>query len=107
MQTFLHAQVMIFAISEVNQHTPRVLPNVTIGYDIYDTCGDVNFAIRATLQLLQSDQTQKCLVPESFQSALPEPKAKVLVGERYSEISIAVARVVALTSVAQVCLLCV
>ena len=94
---------MIYAIREVNQQS--VLPNFTIGYDIYDTCTDVSIAIIAALQLLrnQSDP-QRCLVPETFQSALPEPKTKAVIGERYSAISIAVARVLALSSVAQVCL---
>ncbi|XP_044021852.1 G-protein coupled receptor family C group 6 member A-like [Siniperca chuatsi] len=102
-QTFLHTQVMIYAIGEINQRTPRVLPDFTIGYDIHDTCGDVSFAIRATLQLLknQSDP-QSCLVPANFQSALTEPKTKAVIGEKYSEVSIAVARVVALSSVAQI-----
>ncbi|XP_023129920.1 G-protein coupled receptor family C group 6 member A-like [Amphiprion ocellaris] len=100
---FLHTQVMIHAIREVNQRTPRVLPNFTIGYDIYDTCGDVSIAIRAALQLLknQSDP-QSCLVPENIQSALSEPQTKVVIGERYSEVSIAVARILALSSVAQI-----
>ena len=104
---FLQTQVMIYAIREINQYTPRVLPNITIGYDIYDTCGDVTLAIRAALQLLedQSDP-QSCLLPENIQSALPEPKTKVVIGERNSEVSIAVARVVSLSSVAQVCFLC-
>uniref|UniRef100_A0A3P8UB40 G-protein coupled receptor family C group 6 member A n=1 Tax=Amphiprion percula TaxID=161767 RepID=A0A3P8UB40_AMPPE len=95
--------LMIHAIREVNQRTPRVLPNFTIGYDIYDTCGDVSIAIRAALQLLknQSDP-QSCLVPENIQSALSEPQTKVVIGERYSEVSIAVARILALSSVAQI-----
>ena len=93
---------MIYAIREINQRA-GVLPNFTIGYDIYDTCGDVNFAIRATLQMLKNHQ--KCLVPNTFQSALPEPQTKAVIGERYSEVSIAVARVFALSSVAQVRLL--
>lgn len=103
---FLHTQVMIYAIREINQRAPRALPNFTIGYDIYDTCADVSTAIRATLQLLknQSD-TESCLVPAKFQSALPEPTTKAVIGERYSEVSIAVARVFALSSVPQVCLL--
>ncbi len=105
MRGFLQSQVMIYAIREVNQR--MLLPDFTIGYDIYDTCGDVSFAIRAALQLLknQSDP-QRCLVPEKFQTALPEPTTKAVIGERFSEISIAVARVVALSSVAQVRLLC-
>uniref|UniRef100_A0A668VWE8 G-protein coupled receptors family 3 profile domain-containing protein n=1 Tax=Oreochromis aureus TaxID=47969 RepID=A0A668VWE8_OREAU len=96
-QMFLRSQVMIYAISKIN------LPNITIGYDIYDTCGDVSLALRATLQLLknQSDP-QSCLVPADAQSKLPEPKTKVVIGERTSEVSIAVARLVALSSIAQI-----
>ncbi|KAL3968473.1 MHC class I antigen [Sarotherodon galilaeus] len=96
-QMFLRSQVMIYAISKIN------LPNITIGYDIYDTCGDVSLALRATLQLLknQSDP-QSCLVPADAQSKLPEPETKVVIGERTSEVSIAVARLVALSSVAQI-----
>uniref|UniRef100_A0A087XW95 G-protein coupled receptors family 3 profile domain-containing protein n=1 Tax=Poecilia formosa TaxID=48698 RepID=A0A087XW95_POEFO len=102
-QTFLRTQVMIYSIQEINQRTPRLLPNLTLGYDIYDTCGDVSLAIRATLQLLkdQSDP-QRCLIPPSINSSLPEPETKVVIGERYSELSIAVARVLALPSVTQI-----
>ncbi|XP_069016561.1 G-protein coupled receptor family C group 6 member A-like [Embiotoca jacksoni] len=100
---FLHSQVMIYSIGEINQRTPRLLPNFTIGYDIHDTCGDVSHAIRATLQLLknQSDP-HSCLLPAHPDSALPEPQTKVVIGERYSEVSIAVARIFALSSVAQI-----
>ncbi|XP_033498862.2 G-protein coupled receptor family C group 6 member A-like [Epinephelus lanceolatus] len=102
-QSFLRSQVMIYAIREINQRTPRVLPNITIGYDIYDTCGDASFAISATLQLLKSQSDpQSCLVPASSQSALTEPKTKAVIGEAFSEVSIAVARIVALSSVAQI-----
>ncbi|XP_063353832.1 G-protein coupled receptor family C group 6 member A-like [Pelmatolapia mariae] len=89
-QMFLRSQVMIYAIKEIK------LPNITIGYDIYDTCGDVSLAVRATLELLknQSDP-QSCLLPS-------EPQMKVVIGERYSEVSIAVARIVALSSVTQI-----
>ncbi|KAG7225155.1 hypothetical protein INR49_014786, partial [Caranx melampygus] len=100
---FLRTQVMIYAIREANQRTQRILPNFTIGYDIYDTCGDVSLAIRATLQLLrnQSDP-QDCLLPTSIHSALPDPQTKVVIGEQYSEVSIAVARILALASVTQI-----
>ncbi|XP_078134523.1 G-protein coupled receptor family C group 6 member A-like [Sander vitreus] len=99
LRMFLRSQVMIYAIREINQQT-GVVPNFTIGYDIYDTCGDVSFAVRATLQMLKNPQS--CLVPPTFQSALPEPQTKAVIGERYSEVSIAVARVFALSSVAQI-----
>uniref|UniRef100_A0A665V502 G-protein coupled receptors family 3 profile domain-containing protein n=1 Tax=Echeneis naucrates TaxID=173247 RepID=A0A665V502_ECHNA len=100
LQMFLRTHVMIYAIREINQRTQRVLPNITLGYDIYDTCSDVSVAIRATLQLLNNPQS--CLLPARIHSALPEPQIKAVIGERSSETSIAVARVLALTSVAQV-----
>ncbi|XP_029982919.1 G-protein coupled receptor family C group 6 member A-like [Sphaeramia orbicularis] len=102
-RNFLRSQVMIFALEEINQRTPKLLPNLTLGYDIYDTCGDVTVAIRATLQLLknQSDP-QSCLLPVNISSDLVEPRTKALIGERYSEVSAAVARVVALSSVPQI-----
>uniref|UniRef100_A0A3P9PKB0 G-protein coupled receptor family C group 6 member A-like n=1 Tax=Poecilia reticulata TaxID=8081 RepID=A0A3P9PKB0_POERE len=100
---FLRTQVMIYSIQEINQRMPRLLPNLTLGYDIYDTCGDVTLAIRATLQLLkdQSDP-QRCLIPASINFAFPEPETKVVIGETFSEVSIAVARVLALPSVTQI-----
>ncbi|XP_054893948.1 G-protein coupled receptor family C group 6 member A-like isoform X2 [Poeciliopsis prolifica] len=102
-QTFLRTQVMIYSIQEINKRMPRLLPNLTLGYDIYDTCGDVGLAIRATLQLLKSQSDpQRCLIPESINSSLPEPETKVVIGERSSEVSIAVARVLALPSVTQI-----
>lgn len=96
---------MIYSIEEINQRTPRLLPNLTLGYDIYDTCGDVNLAIIETLQLMKNQSDPKsCLLPEHIDLPLRETQTKAVIGERYSEVSTAVARVLALTSVAQVCL---
>lgn len=95
---------MIYAIREVNLGTPRLLPNFTLGYEIFDTCGDISFAIRSAIHMLDSHKTSECLVPETFQAPLPEPRTKAVIGERYSEVSIAVARLLALSSVTQVCL---
>ncbi|XP_034061919.1 G-protein coupled receptor family C group 6 member A-like [Gymnodraco acuticeps] len=86
---------MIYAIREINKRTPRPLPNYTIGFDIYDTCADVSFAIRATHELLKNhSDPHSCL--------LAEPKTKAVIGAGSSEVSIAVARVLALSSVAQI-----
>ncbi|KAM7403992.1 hypothetical protein PAMA_004419 [Pampus argenteus] len=101
--TFLHTQVMIYSIRELNRRTPRLLPNITLGYDIFDTCGDVTLAIRATLQLLESQLDRPIFSPpENSPPVLPESKMKAVIGERYSEVSVAVARVVALSTVAQI-----
>ncbi|KAM4625915.1 G-protein coupled receptor family C group 6 member A-like [Polymixia lowei] len=94
---------MIFAIQEINQRRPKILPGVTIGYDIYDTCGDVSLALKAALQLLREKTDPRNCFPLGNNSAIfPEPHAKVVIGERYSEVSIVVARVFALSSVTQI-----
>lgn len=97
---FLWAQMMIYAIRQVNQ--ARALPNFTLGYEIFDTCGDVSFAIKGAISLLDSHAPNRCVVPEKFQTPLWEPRAKAVIGETHSEVSIAIARVLALSSVAQV-----
>ncbi|XP_041827920.1 G-protein coupled receptor family C group 6 member A-like [Melanotaenia boesemani] len=103
LQMFLRTQVMIYAIQEINQNTPRVLPNITLGYDIYDTCADVSLAIRATLEMLKShSDPQNCPLPSNILLPLPEPQTKVVIGERYSEVSTAVARLTTLSSLTQI-----
>ncbi|XP_077477007.1 G-protein coupled receptor family C group 6 member A-like [Stigmatopora argus] len=94
---FLQAQAMIYAIGEVNRR--RLLPGVTLGYHIRDTCGDVGLALGATLDLLRGRSGPRGCGPEA-----PEGPAKLaaVIGERFSEVSIAVARILALDSVPQI-----
>ncbi|XP_052341771.1 G-protein coupled receptor family C group 6 member A-like isoform X1 [Oncorhynchus keta] len=93
-QMFLRSQVMIYAIQEINRS--QMLPNVSVGYEIYDTCGDVTNAIRATLSMMEDIQGK------GVNPNVTTPHVKVVIGERYSEKSIAVARLLALPLVAQI-----
>ena len=47
---FREAQTMVFAISEINRN-PSLLPNVTLGYEIYDTCSMLRGALYAAMSL--------------------------------------------------------
>ncbi|XP_069832199.1 vomeronasal type-2 receptor 26-like [Dendropsophus ebraccatus] len=41
----------LFAIEEVNRN-PYILPNVTLGYHVYDSCSKANKAVKSTIQIL-------------------------------------------------------
>lgn len=49
---------MTYAIEEINNKND-ILPNITLGYRIFDSCGNVNTALKATMQLIHGDHTQK------------------------------------------------
>ncbi|XP_064408882.1 extracellular calcium-sensing receptor-like [Latimeria chalumnae] len=44
-------QAMIFAIEEINQNS-KLLPNITLGYEIYDSCFIVSRGLEATMRLI-------------------------------------------------------
>ncbi|KAM5191942.1 vomeronasal type-2 receptor 26-like [Mantella aurantiaca] len=48
---YSHILTFIFAVDEINR-SPDILPNVTLGYHVYDSCGYMNKAIKDVLQIL-------------------------------------------------------
>ncbi|XP_039537739.1 extracellular calcium-sensing receptor-like [Pimephales promelas] len=55
MRDFRLAQTMIFAIEEINR-SQSLLPNISIGYMIYDTCGSRLSTMIATLGLMNGQE---------------------------------------------------
>lgn len=62
---------MIFALNEINKN-PKMLPNVTLGYKIYDNCGTMDI-LRAALALvsgLKREISDNCTESETAQAIL-------------------------------------
>lgn len=55
LREFRFAQTMIFAIEEINK-SGVLLPNVSIGYRIYDNCGSTLSSMRAVMALMNGDE---------------------------------------------------
>ncbi|XP_034024840.1 extracellular calcium-sensing receptor-like [Thalassophryne amazonica] len=85
LREFRFAQTMIFAIEEVNR-SDFLLPNVSIGYRIYDNCGSTLSSMHAAMALLNGDERTggtKC----SGQSAV-----HAIIGESESSSTIVLSR---------------
>ncbi|KAG7497621.1 extracellular calcium-sensing receptor-like [Solea senegalensis] len=55
LREFRFAQTMIFAIEEINQ-SDFLLPNVSVGYRVYDNCGSTLSSMRAVMALMNGDE---------------------------------------------------
>uniref|UniRef100_A0A667XH54 Olfactory receptor C family, n1 n=1 Tax=Myripristis murdjan TaxID=586833 RepID=A0A667XH54_9TELE len=76
-------QVMIFAIEEINNH-PTLLPNISLGYRILNSCGSPPNALRAALMLVSSPE-------EMESSSLCPPPISAIIAEAGSSRSLVLA----------------
>ncbi|XP_063284198.1 extracellular calcium-sensing receptor-like [Pelobates fuscus] len=88
---------MLYATEEINRN-PFLMPNVSLGYEVYDTCYSDAAAIDSVMSYLSGKQTG---VPNySCNSELPRLAA--VVGDSPSSGSVAVARILGLTLFPQI-----
>ncbi|XP_007897878.2 G-protein coupled receptor family C group 6 member A-like [Callorhinchus milii] len=86
--SFITANAMIYSIDQINNST--LLPGIKLGYEIYDTCSDVIAAVEATTRFLST--SENCVEVRCNYTDY-RPNIKVVVGSTFSEVSIAVARI--------------
>ncbi|XP_030236819.1 extracellular calcium-sensing receptor [Gadus morhua] len=66
LRAFRWTQVMIFAIEEIN-NSPTILPNISLGYNILNSCASPTNTLRAALTLVsrteENESTSACRPP--------------------------------------------
>lgn len=88
---FRHAMTMAFAIDEINKN-PNLLPNVTLGYSLYDNCATLGVGFSAALSMA-SGQEEQFLLQENCSGT---PPVVGIVGDPFSTFSIAASDVLGL-----------
>uniref|UniRef100_A0A9J8CPF4 G-protein coupled receptors family 3 profile domain-containing protein n=1 Tax=Cyprinus carpio carpio TaxID=630221 RepID=A0A9J8CPF4_CYPCA len=89
-EIFQQAQTMAFAVNEINKN-PNLLPNITLGYHLYDNCVRLGIAFRAAISLASGTE-------ESFSNlnCTGPPPVIGIVGDPSSTPSIAISNVLGL-----------
>ncbi|XP_017570940.1 extracellular calcium-sensing receptor-like [Pygocentrus nattereri] len=96
MASFQQAQTMAFAIDEINRN-PKLLPNITLGYHMYDNCVKLAVAFRAAMALLSGTDEATSSV-----DCTGSPPVIGIVGDPGSTHSIAISSVLGLFRVPMV-----
>ncbi|XP_033092420.1 G-protein coupled receptor family C group 6 member A isoform X3 [Trachypithecus francoisi] len=97
---FLQTLAMIHSIETINNST--LLSGVKLGYEIYDTCTEVTVAMAATLRFLSKFNCSKETVEFKCDYSSYMPRVKAVIGSGYSEITMAVSRMLNLQLMPQV-----
>lgn len=98
---YKYVLTFIFAINEINKN-PNVLPNVTLGYHVYDSCNDVSKAVQSALQILSGSGDT---VPNY--SCRDQDKLAGVIGDQTSESSLHVFEILNIYRYTQVKTFCI
>ncbi|XP_066541093.1 extracellular calcium-sensing receptor-like [Hoplias malabaricus] len=95
----LHARVIEFTVQEINNRTD-LLPGITLGFQIYDTCAAVPMAIKATFQAVNG--MEPVLNYTSVCSTNAAAYVPAVIGDSESTPSVCMARILGLLGIPQV-----
>ncbi|XP_069601424.1 vomeronasal type-2 receptor 1-like [Ranitomeya imitator] len=92
----MDAMVFSFAIDNINKD-PDILPNITLGYHIYDSCLDTRLAVKYAFQLLSSPDK---VIPNY--SCEKRAQLAGVIGDHHSSTTIPVAQILGLYGYTQI-----
>ncbi|XP_062861015.1 extracellular calcium-sensing receptor-like [Trichomycterus rosablanca] len=85
-RAFQYSQSLIYAVEEINNNS-SLLPGVSLGYKIYDTCSSTTIGVRVAMTLINENENSNleelCAKPAQVQA---------IIGETYSSVSMAIAK---------------
>uniref|UniRef100_A0A665TFU4 G-protein coupled receptors family 3 profile domain-containing protein n=1 Tax=Echeneis naucrates TaxID=173247 RepID=A0A665TFU4_ECHNA len=87
---FQFAQAMLFAIGEINNSTD-LLPGISLGYKMYDTCGSIARSVRVALALANGHETESA---PSDEPCTRPAQVLAIMGETSSSPCMAIATVI-------------
>ncbi|XP_034460731.1 extracellular calcium-sensing receptor-like [Hippoglossus hippoglossus] len=93
------SRAMVFAIEEIN-NSSNLLPGVTLGYHIYDSCASVPMAVRLAFQLSNGQDPE--FSPGNDHNCSQSGMVMAIVGESGSTPSISMSRVIGPFNIPQV-----
>ncbi|KAG7249105.1 hypothetical protein CRUP_018892, partial [Coryphaenoides rupestris] len=100
LRIFRMVQTMIFTIEEINREG-KLLPNVTLGYKIYDSCSTPYQALKAAMELMGTQQGSEVEMVDNHKD-MCHGTVPVVIGDAGSTQSLVVARFLGAFHVPQV-----
>ena len=91
---------MIFAIEEINRDG-KLLPNITLGYKIFDSCSTPHQALKAVMELVGNEKVSGVEV-ETESQGICRGTVPAVIGDGGSTQSLVVARFLGVFQVPQV-----
>ncbi|KAK3548053.1 hypothetical protein QTP70_004288 [Hemibagrus guttatus] len=85
-RAFQYSQSLIFATEEIN-NSSSLLPGVSLGYKIYDTCGSAGLGVKVAMALINGNE-----ISVSDEICTKPAQVQAIIGETYSSVSMAIAK---------------